>query len=94
MTHDTAKQGIGTRPQHLRVITSEPVAASAYVERDGASLQQFVNRYIRTRHRPVNRENRLAVQEGIAMYERPFPARSAELERFLDSLLLASAAEA
>ncbi len=66
--------------------------ASAYVEREGVSLQHFVNRYIRTRQRPVNRDNRLIVQQAMAQYRGGYPARAADLESFLDALLHIGAA--
>jgi len=58
-----------------------------YVDRDGVSLLHFVNRYIRTRRRSVNSENRKIVREAIGSYRGSFPARCAELEAFLDSTL-------
>lgn len=72
----------------LRVVPTSPAEGPAYVEREAVSLQHFVNRYIRTRGRPVNQENRLTVQQAIEMYEGRFPAACADLEAFLDSLLL------
>jgi hypothetical protein len=61
-----------------------------YMYRERMSLRQFVNRYIRTRRRPIDRENRLAVEQAIESYDGRFPARCRDLEAFLDSLLLAA----
>jgi hypothetical protein len=65
-----------------------------YVFREALSLRQFVNRYIRTRRRPVNAENRLAVQQAIQCYDGRFPARCRDLESFLDALLLEQPSDA
>ncbi|MEP7206152.1 MAG: hypothetical protein ABI920_04370 [Casimicrobiaceae bacterium] len=77
----------GARIAGLDVVEPDGHRPSGYVERDGVSVQHFINRYIRTRRRPVNRENRLIVQEAIAQYRGGYPARCAELESFLDNLL-------
>lgn len=66
---------------------TEPFPAqspSTTVEWEAISLRHFVNRYIRTRSRPVNDKNRAAVQASIEQYHGRFPAKSTELERFLD----------
>lgn len=80
------------RSPRLQVLATAPNAAPAYVYRDAVSLQLFVNRYIRTRRRPVNPQNRLAVQQAIETYDGRFPARCADLESYLDELLIGPSA--
>ncbi len=58
-----------------------------YVNWEAVSLQHFVNRYIRTRQRSVNRENRKTVQEAMGRYRGNFPARCEDVEVFLDAVL-------
>lgn len=77
----------GARIAGLAVVEPDAHRPSGYVERHGVSVQHFINRYIRTRRRPVNRENRHIVEEAIGQYRGSYPARCAELEAFLDNLL-------
>lgn len=72
----------------VRAVPIRPATGPMYVNREAVTLQHFVNRYIRTRHRPVNPENRLIVQQAMARYKGHFPARCSDVEAFLDSLLL------
>lgn len=89
----SASADVAASPR-LRVLSTAPNAAPVYVYREAVSLQLFVNRYIRTRRRPVNPENRLAVQQAIETYDGRFPARCVDLESFLDALLLGATANA
>jgi len=50
-------------------------------------LKRFVNRYIRTRARPVNDGNRVLVEAAIRRYPGRFPADLKALEQFLDAEL-------
>lgn len=50
-------------------------------------LKLFVNRYIRTRARPVNDRNRVLVEAAIRRYPGRFPADLKALEQFLDTEL-------
>jgi hypothetical protein len=63
-----------------------------YINWEAVSLQHFVDRYIRTLQRPVNRDNRLIVQQAMGRYQGRFPARCADVEQFLDSILKVTAA--
>ena len=55
---------------------------------EASAMKLFVNRYIRTRQRPVNNANRRLVEGGVCRYPGRFPALCAELERFLDTHLV------
>lgn len=90
--HD-GMQSVPKTPRLLSAIGVNDDRSPTHVHREAVSLQHFVNRYIRTRRRPVNPENRLAVQEAMAEYQGHFPARCCDVEAFLDSLLLRPEAE-
>jgi len=80
--------GLQRNANAIRVVEVDSSGPPTYIERGGVSLQHFVNRYIRTRHCPINPENRMTVQAAIGRYKGLFPAQSSELETYLDELLL------
>ncbi len=82
----------GANATKLQLLEAAPDRPPEYVNWEAVSLQHFVNRYIRTRQRPVNRDNRLTVQQAMGRYQGRFPARCADVERFLDSILKITAA--
>ena len=76
--------------REIRAVAVEPPSpAMQYLAADAKSLRLFVNRYLRTRGAPNNRLNRGLVQDAVAEYPTPLPARCSDVERFLDESLLA-----